>query len=63
MSRRALQMALSLRDAASFRDRYLRPALTLGLIDMTRPDHPTSRLQRYQLTDLGRNWLDVHADD
>ena len=54
MSRAAMQAALSLSDRKSFRERYLQPALADGLIAMTIPDKPNSRLQRYRLTDKGR---------
>ncbi|MCL7488846.1 MAG: Fic family protein [Desulfobulbaceae bacterium] len=54
MSREALQEALNLQDRKSFRERYLQPALAEGLIEMTIPDKPTSRLQKYRLTDKGR---------
>ncbi len=54
MSRDALQAALGLRDRKSFRERYLRPALAGGLIEMTSPDKPNRRLQRYRLTERGR---------
>ena len=47
-----LQMRLGLSDRKSFRVRYLKPALDLGLIEMTRPDKPNSRLQQYRLTKL-----------
>jgi hypothetical protein len=40
--------------AKSFRERYLKPALADGLIEMSIPDKPNSRLQRYRLTDQGR---------
>ena len=54
MSRAALQAALGLSDRKSFRERYLQPALADGLIAMTIPDKPNSRLQRYRLTDKGQ---------
>ncbi len=54
MSREALQAALGLLDRKSFRERYLKPALVAGLIEMTIPDKPNSRLQKYRLTDKGR---------
>lgn len=56
MSRDALQSALGLRDRKSFRERYLGPALQDGLIEMSIPDKPNSRLQQYRLTDKGRKW-------
>lgn len=57
MEREALQDALALQDRKSFRERYLKPALEHGLIEMTIPDKPNSRLQQYRLTDKGRQWL------
>lgn len=50
MSRDQLQAALGLKDRKSLGDRYLRPALDAGLIAMTLPDKPNSRLQQYRLT-------------
>lgn len=57
MTREALQSALELQDRKSFRERYLKPALADGLIEMTLSDKPNSRLQKYRLTDKGRRWL------
>jgi Fic family protein len=57
MSREDLQTALDLQDRKSFRERYLKPALAEGLIEMTLPGKPNSRLQKYRLTDPGRRWL------
>jgi len=39
-----LQEALKLRDRKNFRDTYLAPALADGLIEMTIPGKPNSRL-------------------
>lgn len=44
MGRKTLQSALGLSDRKSFRERYLNPALTDGLIEMTIPGRPNSRL-------------------
>lgn len=57
MTREALQRALELQDRKSFRERYLKPALADGLMEMTLPEKPNSRLQKYRLTDKGRRWL------
>jgi hypothetical protein len=57
LTRDEVQDRLQLKSEANFRDRYLTPALESGLIEMTIPDKPTSRLQRYRLTAQGRAWL------
>jgi Fic family protein len=53
-SRAELQTLLRLRDRKSFFERYLRPALSFGLLEMSIPNKPNSRLQKYRLTDKGR---------
>lgn len=53
MSRQELMQALGLKDEKHFRQHYQQAATTLGLIEMTIPDKPRSRLQRYRLTDVG----------
>ena len=63
MGREALQSALELSDRKSFRERYLKPALVAGLVEMTIPDKPNSRLQKYRLTDKGRQWLAQNGDE
>lgn len=50
MSRDNLQTALGLQDRKSFSEHYLKPALKAGLIEMTIPEKPNSRLQKYRLT-------------
>jgi ATP-dependent DNA helicase RecG len=54
LTRGALQEALGLTHREHFRKAYLLPALDAGLIEMTRPDKPNSRSQRYRLTEQGR---------
>ena len=49
---------LGLRDRTRLRERYIVPALAAGLIEPTVPDRPTSRLQKYRLTGVGRALLD-----
>jgi len=44
-------------DRTKFRDQILNPMLGEDLICMTVPDKPTSRLQKYHLTEKGRALL------
>ena len=46
--------ALGLSHRPTFRNNYIRPALEAGLVEMTRPESPTARNQRYRLTGRGR---------
>lgn len=55
LNREEIQQLLALKDRKSFRQRYLKPALEAGLIEMTIPDKPNSRLQQYRLTEQGRS--------
>lgn len=57
--REKLQEAMGLQNREHFRQTYLGPLLTSGLLERTIPDKPTSRLQKYRLTEKGRAWLDV----
>lgn len=58
MTRDSLQSATGFIGRANFRKRYLDPALTAGLIEMTIPEKPNSRLQKYRLTAQGKALLD-----
>lgn len=49
LTRQELQDKLNLKDRKSFVERYLKPALEQGLIEMTIPEKPNSRSQRYRL--------------
>ena len=60
MSRLEIQAALNLKHEDHFRAAYLVPALQTGLIEMTIPDKPKSRLQKYRLTKKGKAWFDKH---
>ncbi len=55
MDRDQLQTALKLRARKNFRLGCLAPALADKLIEMTIPDKPNSRLQKYRLTSKGQS--------
>jgi len=57
---RALQAALGLKHKAYFRKAYLLPALAAGFLEMTLPEQPQSRLQRYRLTTKEQLWFKRH---
>jgi ATP-dependent DNA helicase RecG len=57
MDRKSILEALQLRARRNLRERYLKPALDAGLIEMTIPDRPNSRLQKYRLTEKGEEVL------
>ena len=57
MSRRQIRESLSLTGEEHFRVACSKPALEIGLIEMTLPDKPKSLAQRYRLTPLGQHWL------
>jgi len=60
-TRKELQRSLHLSDEKSFRRTCLVPALQAGLIEMTLPEKPNSRFQKYRLTAKGRAWLATHG--
>jgi ATP-dependent DNA helicase RecG len=57
MKRSAIQDQLGLKHEEHFRRAYLLPAMEAGLIEMTIPDKPRSRLQQYRLTRKGLQLL------
>ncbi len=54
MNRQEIQTKLGLSNRDYFRKGYLQPALEEGLIEMTVPDKPNSRLQKYRLSEAGK---------
>jgi predicted HTH transcriptional regulator len=44
-------------NRTKFRDQVIRPLLLRGWLEMTLPDKPTSRLQKYRLTPEGAAWV------
>ena len=57
MTRRQIQKKLGLKDEKHFRQNYQQPAAAQGLIEMTIPDKPNSRLQKYKITAKGINYI------
>ena len=53
MTRKQIQEILGLKDEKHFREHYQQPAVFLGLIEMTIPGKPNSRLQKYRITPKG----------
>lgn len=53
----ALMAELQLSHRPSFRKNYLHPAMASGFVEMTRPDSPRARNQKYRLTPRGRDAL------
>jgi len=50
-------------DRTKFRNQVLKPLLDAGLVEMTLPDKPNSRLQKYCLTPKGRAYLGIMKDE
>ena len=50
-----VQKQLNLKQRHKVFTNYIQPALKLGLIEMTIPDKPNSRLQKYRLTEKGKS--------
>lgn len=60
MGRAEIIAALGLRDEKHFRGHYQQAAIAAGVVEMTIPDKPKSRLQKYRLTPAGKARLARH---
>ncbi|PKN60888.1 MAG: transcriptional regulator, partial [Deltaproteobacteria bacterium HGW-Deltaproteobacteria-11] len=56
-SAREIMEHLQLKHWKTFQENYLIPLIQDELLERTIPDKPTSRLQKYRLTEKGRAWL------
>jgi ATP-dependent DNA helicase RecG len=56
--RGSIQSHLKIKNAKHLRERYLKPLLSLGLLEMTDPEHPKAPTQKYRTTVLGRAELE-----
>lgn len=52
-----LMSAMNWKHRTKFRRRFLMPLVAQGLLAITIPDKPNSRLQKYQTTEKGRQYL------
>ena len=57
ISSREIQESTGLRHRETFQRNYLDQLISDGLVELTIPEKPTSRLQKYRLTDKGRRLL------
>ena len=57
LSRSEIMQYLALKDEKHFRQAYLQAGIAQGVIEMTIPDKPQSSLQKYRLTQLGKDVL------
>ncbi len=57
MSRGQIMEVLRLKDRKHLREKYLRPAIDGGYIELTLPDKPKSRNQKYKITTTGKEIL------
>jgi len=53
LTRTEMMQKLQMSHKQNFLLNYIQPALQEGLIERTIPDKPTSRLQKYRLTEMG----------
>ena len=53
---------MGLSHRPTFRKNYLRPAMSAGLVEMTHPESPTAKNQKYRLTARGREILGSYIE-
>ena len=56
-SAKEIMAVVGIKHWKTFQSNYLLPLIAAGLIERTIPDKPTSRLQKYRLTEKGRQLL------
>ncbi|MBI4412403.1 MAG: hypothetical protein HY541_07970 [Deltaproteobacteria bacterium] len=52
-----LMNSIGRKDRTKFRDQFIKPLLEMGLLELTIPDKPNSRFQKYRVTEKGREFL------
>jgi len=58
LSRKEIFEKLNIKHKPTFREDYLNPSRDAGLVEMTIPDKPQSKLQKYRLTAKGKRLLE-----
>ena len=48
-------------DRTKFRDGVVKPLIEAGLLELTIPDKPRSRMQKYRTTEAGLAMANTHA--
>ncbi len=56
---RQLQETVGETNKRRFALKYIKPLISIGWLEMTIPDKPTSKLQRYRLTTQGKHILSI----
>lgn len=56
---RQLQETVGETNKRRFALKYIKPLISIGWLEMTIPDKPTSKLQRYRLTIQGKHILSI----
>ena len=56
-----LRTQMNIVNASKFKKKYLDPLMGIGIIKMTRPETPNSRLQQYVLTEQGKELLGLEG--
>jgi len=57
MTRNEIMIILGLKDEKHFREHYMQTAINAHVVEMTIPDKPRSKNQKYRLTAKGQNLL------
>ena len=54
---REIIIAAGLKDRVTFMKKYIKPLIAEGLLAMSIPDKPNSRLQKYYTTEKGKSLI------